>query len=147
MDWVGKLSGMARRSQPSHGCSTSVYEYPLPTTGPNLVLPQQKKPIENPSLHVRSPLPLLPIRYLSRYVESDANDFTGNHGNELYRRSAGVPQETPHRHGCHNPKYDWKKYSSHSCFVRTLSPSLPSPVLSLASHIVFLSPFLLVSSH
>ena len=96
------------RSEPSHGCSTSVYEHPLPTTGPNPTLPLPKEPIENSSLHVRSPLPLLPIRYLSRYVESDANDFTGNHGNELYRRSAGVPQETHHRHGCSTPSMTGK---------------------------------------
>ena len=39
-----------------------------------------KKPIKNFSLHVRSSLPFPPICYLPQYMESDANDFTGNHG-------------------------------------------------------------------
>ena len=77
---------------------------------------------------------LLAIRYLSQCIGYDTkcNDLTGNHGNELYRRSPGVPQETHYLHGCHiHPKYDREKYSSHSCFVRALSLfSFPSPSFS-----------------
>ena len=44
-----------------------------------------------------------------QYLDCDANGFTENRGNELYRRSPGVPQETHYRHGCHiRPNYDGK---------------------------------------
>ena len=81
---------------------------------------------------------LLPIRYLPQYMKSDANDFTGNHGSELQ----GVPQETHYDYGCRiQPQYDGEIYSSHGCSVRALSPSLPSPVISLAFNLNFFLPF------
>ena len=118
-----------------HVQSTGILSRPLDQL---LHYPVPKKPIENFSLHVRNPL-VLPIRCLFQHMDSDANDFTGNHGDELYRRSAGVPQETHYRHGCYiHPKYDGEKYSAHSCFVRALSHPPPSPPLSLASHLLLL---------
>ena len=87
-----------------HVQSTGILSRPMDQL---LHYPVPKKPIENFHLHVRSFLPFLSICYIPQYMDCDANDFTGNHGNELYRRSPGVPQETHHGHGCHiHPKYD-----------------------------------------
>ena len=63
-------------------------------------------------------------------MDSDVNDFTGNHANELYRRNPGVPRKTHYGHGCHvHSKYDGEKYSSHSHFAGALSHLFPLPLL------------------
>ena len=113
--------------------------------------PVPKTPIENFSLHVRSLLPLLSLRYLSQYMDYNANDFTGNHGNELYRRSPGASQETHYRYGCHiHLKYEGETTGLIAALYVPFPLLSPLPLLLpffLLLPIFSSSPFLPVSGH
>ena len=77
------------------GVPRPVYEHLLPTIGPTLAFPHTEK--VHRIFFLTCTYQVLAIRYLSQCMDYDASDLTGNHGNELYRRSPGVPQETHHR--------------------------------------------------
>ena len=96
LDWLAGFPDWEDDRNPHTGVPRSVYGYPLPTIGPTLAFPHAEKPHRNffPTCTY-----LLTIRYLSQCMDYDASDLTGNHGNELYRRSPGEPQETHHRQG------------------------------------------------
>ena len=130
---------MVRRSEPSHGCSTSSLRASSPDYWTNsCISPCRKSPSRIfPFMYVAL-YPFFQIRYLFQYMDSHANDFIGNHGNELYRRSLGLPQETHHRHGStFTPSLTGKN----AVVIVALYVPFPLPLLSLASHLLILLSF------